>query len=64
MEPLKRCPFCGSDNIMDHYVFMECGSCKARGPASNNGNFDDHADFRDREIAIERWNKRFHIKEA
>lgn len=58
MEPLKSCPFCGSTEIKDHYVYMECSKCLARGPASNGGNFDDHADFRDREIAIEKWNSR------
>lgn len=55
---LSRCPFCGSDRIADDYVFMRCIGCGARGPFTNGGNNDDHADYLDREKAIELWNAR------
>lgn len=58
MSVLLPCPFCGSIEIEDHYIFMECAHCHSRGPVQNNGRFDDHADFRDRELAIEGWNNR------
>ena len=58
MEELKYCPFCGSTEIADHYVYMTCKNCLARGPAMNGGDFDDHADYVDRQNAQKAWNKR------
>lgn len=55
MDP---CPFCGSSDLEDCYVYIKCNSCLAEGPATNQKRNDDHADFRDREIAIKKWNKR------
>ncbi len=58
MPGLKQCPFCECDEIEDCYVYMKCNKCGAEGPKMNNGNNDDHADYIDRENAIEAWNKR------
>ena len=58
MEELKGCPFCGSNQIVDHYIYMSCGHCLARGPAMNGGENDEHVDYIDRKNAIESWNKR------
>lgn len=55
---LEPCPFCGSKDIKDNYVYMSCDKCKADGPKMNDGNFDDHADYIDRERAIRAWNSR------
>jgi len=54
----KACPFCGSKELEDCYVYVRCNTCLAEGPASNGKRFDDHADFRDREIANEKWDVR------
>lgn len=53
---LESCPFCGSSNIKDCYVFIKCLDCLAEGPKINNGRYDDHADFVDHENAIKAWN--------
>jgi|WetSurMetagenome_2_1015567.scaffolds.fasta_scaffold359666_4 hypothetical protein len=58
MEALKPCPFCKSTDIKDYYVFMRCGKCGARGPAMNDGDYNEHADYIDRQNAIAAWNKR------
>lgn len=55
---LLPCPFCGSENLKDCYVYIKCNDCLAEGPKMNNGNYDDHADFIDRENAITAWNNR------
>jgi hypothetical protein len=55
---LKPCPFCGSHEIKDCYVYMECVCCLAEGPKMNNGNNDSHADYIDRQNAIKAWNDR------
>lgn len=57
-DELAACPFCGSTDIYDAYGFMVCNTCKATGPAMNNGNNDDHADFVDHKRAIEAWDNR------
>jgi len=56
MELLKPCPNCNSNDIKDCYIYMECAACHMTGPKMNGGNFDDHADFVDRQNAIETWN--------
>ena len=58
MNNLKPCPFCGSNNLEDHYVFIKCTDCGEEGPPSNNKRNDAHADFVDNENAIEYWNER------
>jgi hypothetical protein len=55
---IKKCPFCGSDDLEDCYVFIQCKNCKTEGPKTNNGNYDDHADWVDHENAVKLWNKR------
>jgi hypothetical protein len=55
MTPLP-CPHCGSTNLIDGYVYIKCGDCLMVGPQMNGGNNNDHADYIDREHAIEAWN--------
>jgi hypothetical protein len=55
---LKNCPFCGSSNLKDCYVYIKCLNCLAEGPASNNKLNDDHADYMDHEHAVKLWNSR------
>lgn len=54
----EPCPFCGSHEIKDCYVFVKCLRCGAEGPYTNGKRYDDHADFRDHVRAIELWNTR------
>ena len=53
---MKPCPHCGSSEIVDHYVYMQCSKCLMCGPMMNRGLNDDHADYIDNEHAIEAWN--------
>ena len=55
-----HCPFCGSNNIEDCYVFLKCKDCLAEGPKMNGGKNDSHADWIDHENALKRWNTRMH----
>ena len=57
METLKPCPYCGSTNLKDCYVFIKCEKCLMNGPKMNGGNNDAHSDFIDHENAIKAWNK-------
>ena len=57
MEKLKPCPYCESNDLNDCYVYIRCNKCLMEGPKMNGGRNDDHSDFRDRELAIEAWNK-------
>jgi len=55
---LKPCPHCEtSEYLKDCYVVIRCTKCLMEGPATNNGNNDDHADWLDHENAIKMWNK-------
>lgn len=58
MRELKPCPFCGSHNLEDCYVYIKCNSCLAEGSKMNKGNNDSHADFVDHENACIAWNTR------
>lgn len=58
IKNLKSCPFCGSINIIDCYVYMKCEKCGAKGPCVNNGINDDHVDHYDNLLAISLWNNR------
>lgn len=55
---LKSCPFCGSNDFRDYYVYIKCNNCGALGPEMNGGINDDHADYIDHENAMDAWNKR------
>ena len=51
---LKRCPFCGSDNVSirrdgydDHTIYIACGNCKA---------WTDY--YRTTKEAVRAWNMR------
>ncbi len=57
LEALKPCPNCNTYDIKDCYVYIKCNKCGMQGPNTNNGNHDDHYDFRDRELSTEYWNK-------
>jgi hypothetical protein len=57
IEELKPCPYCGSNDLNDCYVYIRCNKCLMEGPKMNGGHNDAHSDFRDRELAIEAWNK-------
>lgn len=56
MGNLKSCPNCGSEDLKDCYVYIKCNQCLMEGPKTNGGNYDDHADYIDRENAIKYWN--------
>lgn len=56
MEKLNPCPNCHCEEIIDHYVYMQCSKCLMTGPQMNKGLNDDHCDFIDRQHAIEAWN--------
>ncbi len=55
---LKQCPFCGSKNLDDRYVYIHCRDCLCDGPKMNRGENDAHADSIDHEAAIAAWNVR------
>lgn len=57
IEELKPCPYCNSKDLKDCYVYIKCNKCLMEGPKMNGGHNDDHADFIDRQNAIEAWNK-------
>jgi len=56
-ENLKPCPYCGSTNLTDCYVYIRCDNCLMEGPKMNNGQNDAHADYMDNKNAITAWNK-------
>ena len=58
MRIYKACPFCGSFNLKDCYVYIKCLDCLTEGPATNKKLNDDHADSFDNQRAFELWNKR------
>ena len=59
-DALNQCPFCGSqylkivDETFDTYI--ECGDCKARGPASDDFTCEDDED--PAAAARRKWNER------
>jgi hypothetical protein len=55
---LKPCPnpVCESEEVQDCSVFVLCPACGMRGPHTNKGRNDAHADWTDRVRAIELWN--------
>ncbi len=56
MANLKPCPNCGSTNLEDHYVCIQCKKCLMIGPQMNGGNNDAHAEYIDHENAVKAWN--------
>ena len=56
-EKLEPCPYCGSTDLRDCYVYIRCNKCLMEGPKMNDGRNDDHADYIDNINAIKAWNK-------
>jgi len=54
---MKPCPNCGSTDLNDRYVYVECNVCLMTGPKQNNGRNDEHADEFDHKIAVRNWNE-------
>ncbi len=53
---LKPCPSCESKDLKHFYVYVKCLTCGMRGPETNGGRNDEHADYIDRKRAQELWN--------
>jgi len=53
---LKECPNCGSEDLRNAYVYIQCNKCLMTGPQMNGGRIDAHCDHVDQKAAEEAWN--------
>lgn len=64
LEPLKSCPFCGSDAVFNEFTYKSNYSCAVN--CSNNecrcGVIHTIHSYKSKEEAIKAWNKRIEDK--